>query len=247
MKYYALTDVGLTRTNNQDGLLLERHSAAEEKSFFISGTPTKKDFFAVVLDGVGGTAHGELSVKYALDYLKQSAIPKDEAEIFELVNELNLEVNKEYNQTEVITAATIAGLVVSQDSVFAFNVGDSAIYLINNGYLQEVSISDTMSSLAAGLSDTINLEDGASKSPLMQYLGKKDAALDVHVCELSLPKQVLACTDGLTDMLGLDGIENIIAEHEQDHLALVNCLHSEALKKGALDNLTFFWLDFDEG
>lgn len=135
-KAIAVTDIGNYRKSNQDYL-----GYAKNKS---------GNFFAVVCDGMGGHAHGEIASKMAVTiFLK----------IFKKTNFSNLtdsEINRwlrdsiqqiltkmqEFGQTNyeaLDMGTTLTSILFANDKVFVLNIGDSRTYKFSKGKLYQIT------------------------------------------------------------------------------------------------------------
>lgn len=220
-----ITDKGLIRNNNEDGFFINDMGCAKTDECLIH---TKKDapLFTFVADGVGGSQMGELATELCIQTALNSPIPTDDTELVGLIEKMNIAVCTARNQND--TACTIAGMLLGEDSIHWFNIGDSRVYSVKNGYLNQLSTDDTISGISGEYSD--------KKEPLVQYLGK--SSLMPHIEEIEPAPFFIICTDGLTDMVSLDRMEEIIKEKQDSVRILGISLLNEAKSKGGLDNIS---------
>lgn len=223
-----MTDVGCIRQNNEDGFYVNNMGCYNTSECFIY-EKTEAPLIAFVADGVGGTKAGEEATKLCIQTTQKEAIPYDDNELIALIDKMNKGV-AELRKT-VDCACTLAGVVLSEDSSYIYNLGDSRIYVLEQGYLNQLSTDDTVS----GLSGEKLVDNTDIKEPLMQYIGKETAL--PHIKQISNMAQLLICTDGLTDMVSLDEIEKLFAE-QKDIKITTSLLVSKAKEKGGLDNIT---------
>ena len=218
-----VTDIGNVRETNEDGFYVSGMRCANIDHCSVD-VELRDGFLCAVVDGVGGCAHGEVATQLAIDKLDTLAIPSSEETIVETLDELNRAVCEAAEKIE--TACTIAGMCALDDKCFWFNIGDRRVYEISHGYLNQLSTDDTASGLSGDLAE--------GKEPLLQYLGKKGVI--PHVGTARDTSTYLLCTDGLTDMVSLDDIEDIIASSERTELEenLINA----AKEAGGNDNVT---------
>ena len=134
----ARTDIGITKTTNQDSL-----------SVRVVNTPQGRMVFAVLCDGMGGLAKGEVasaSVIRAFDswlYNRLPALchaPIEDSVIREqwgnVVTEQN-DVIKSYGARQgVRLGTTVVAMLLTQNRYYILNVGDSRVYEIRDGVKQ---------------------------------------------------------------------------------------------------------------
>lgn len=230
MKYEicAITDVGCVRKNNEDGFYINNMGCYKTSECFIY-EKIEEPLIAFVADGVGGSKSGEEATELCIQISQKADIPYDDNEIIELIDKMNKDVVA--LRKTVDCACTIAGVVLGEDSSYIYNLGDSRIYALEQGYLNQLSTDDTVS----GLSGNNLSENNDIKEPLMQYIGKETVL--PHIKQVSNQTQFLVCTDGLTDMVSLDEIEKVFAQ--QENIKTIACLLlDKAKEKGGLDNIT---------
>lgn len=220
----AVTDVGCIRSNNEDGFLVNSNYAYG-RSYMSVHEIVDEPFTAFVMDGVGGSEYGEAAVKTGIEYILNSSSPISKYNLETIIYKMNEAI---YSVAKTIdTAATIAGIVFS-DGVMTFNIGDSKIFSINKGYLEQISTDDTLSGLKGE-------EPSEKNEPLLQYLGKQSVI--PHIRQIETGTWWLLCTDGLTDMVTIDRIEDILSE-TTNMQEICDTLVEEAKNNGGFDNIT---------
>ena len=122
---------------------------------------------------------------------------------------------------------TVAGIVAMRDRTVWFNVGDSRVYSVRQGFVRQLSVDDVPAWAAAG------------SGRITQALGGADAYLDIdpHAGSESTRagRRYLLCSDGLTDALPLETIERALSE---DDRGVVDELLERTLAAGAPDNVS---------
>ena len=220
----AVTDVGCLRGKNEDGFYASE-SYAYGRSYMSAHEIAEPPFIAFVMDGVGGSEFGEKAVRTGIDFMCRGSLPLSQNELGDAICQMNSEI---YELTKTMdTASTIAGLLFSGEKI-AFNIGDSKVYAINNGYMEQISIDDTLSGLSGG-------ELSEQKEPLIQYLGKSSVV--PHFRLLETGNLWLICSDGLSDMISIDRIEEILS-FPMNMQGICDRLVEEAKQNGGYDNIT---------
>ena len=130
----ANTDVGIKKNTNQDGLSVK-----------IIGTPIGKMVFAVLCDGMGGLAKGEVastSVITAFNHWVAEELPAlcrkgiEDADIRKQWENIILTQNdrmQAYGKRDSISLGTTAVIMLlTQERFYVMNVGDSRAYEISD-------------------------------------------------------------------------------------------------------------------
>ncbi|MFI7502603.1 PP2C family protein-serine/threonine phosphatase [Streptomyces sp. NPDC049687] len=233
----ALSHPGLVRERNEDSLVVGPWTLCAtvtenpQSLVFPSGTP----LVVAVADGLGGHPGGDVASALVVRRIA-SVGPAlgEEGAVRAALNACNRAVYEAAGGDEdsELTAmgTTIAGVVVRSDSLLVFNVGDSRVYAASRDGLRQVSVDDSPP-LAPGRRTT---------SLVTQCLGGSPGyrAVDPHVSALPLTPgdRYLVCTDGLTDPVTTDVLDEAMREH--DDLRAAFELWKAAIAAGGPDNIT---------
>lgn len=130
MKSYSLTDVGVVRKVNQDYVYTSDKPVGHLPNLF------------VVADGMGGHRAGDYASKYTVEVLERELKRSDEEDVeralIQAVKVANHELIREAGTDEHLKGmgtTIVVATIINQMMYFA-NVGDSRLYLINQGILQ---------------------------------------------------------------------------------------------------------------
>ena len=127
--------------------------------------------------------------------------------------------------------ATLAGIRFAADGILVFNVGDSRVYRLQDGFLSQLSIDDVRR--------TAHLGAGQRSGAITQSLGGAPQPIEIapHVSPqaIAASRTYLLCSDGLYDALDIDAMESAL---DEDLAASVSRLLQRALAVGARDNLS---------
>lgn len=180
--YTSYSDIG-KRANNEDAynILHEDDSLA-----------------AVVADGLGGHANGEVASKIAVKYIPQNTLRHefDEDELGYAI----LDAHKEICSTDSSACTTVTALWIEDDKAIAAHVGDSRIYQFRNGKIIYQSEDHSMVQVAISLgklpADACRHHKDRNK--VYNVLGDVNARPKIEVFELDvLPgDRFLLCSDG---------------------------------------------------
>jgi protein phosphatase len=237
------TNVGMKRTHNEDNF-----SIVEDSGLYI------------VADGMGGHASGEIASKMAVDAMREFfALTANDPE---RTWPYKMDRSKGYEENRLVTGVklanlrifesaqrnpkqrgmgtTIVALFAVEDSVYLAHVGDSRIYRLRDGRLEQLTEDHSL------LNDYIKMKRLTSdeianfphKNVIVRALGMKDTVkVDTRLEQPRAGDLYLLCSDGLsgpvsdTDMLDiLDGTRKL-----QDATAR---LIAKANDNGGPDNVT---------
>lgn len=234
----AVNDIGCSRTNNEDmmsvGGILLRDSALDIPVEINKDSDSY--FYILVSDGMGGHEKGEVASEYLLkciaSYLSDGGVSTSEAEdgLRSLVKEVSDTLNAkgiEENQ-ERILGCTLTGIIWISNTVYLVNAGDSRTYRYRNGILKQLSTDDTERGITGN--------ENASKLLLNAVGGGSHGRLTVEDISERIMEgdTILVCSDGLTDMVDDETIEEILGKEPRAAERLVET----ANRNGGADNIS---------
>lgn len=234
----AFTHRGKVRDSNEDSIAVgqwvrNRSMATPHQWRFALEDPIS----CVVADGMGGHAAGEIASQHVASRLGQHVSERgDLPAMGSLLQEINAELYDlmKSDPSRAGMGSTVVGLRITQDGFVWLNVGDSRLYQHRNGFLRQISIDDVPEA-----SKSIDPNAPRRTSAITQSLGGTKAfqtpSPHLGVAELSVPSRWLLCSDGLTDMVGLDEMEACLAV---DDLRAVSKLIHSAMEAGGDDNIS---------
>jgi protein phosphatase len=258
-EFGAASHAGLCRAENQDHYMVVRRRRLQE--LLLSNVPEGElvlppdvAFGMAVADGMSGTSRGDLASRLAIRAAWEMAsrttswVMKladiNTHELTERVEgftymmqkafEEEIETNREFAESG--TTWTCA-YFVSSFAVVA-NIGDSPCFLLRDGIMGRISTEHTVEHefITAGLRPEIA---GKYRHMLTRCFGSnsREVRPDVHHLRLQPQDQLLLCTDGLTDMVGLDRIAQCLDESPNAQSACDELIKL-ALAAGGKDNAT---------
>ncbi len=236
MKISANTDVGVQRQSNQDS--------------YTVGELADGAVFAVVCDGMGGHAGGNVASSTAANRIAEeikknyrenmsSASVKNMIEAAVVLANLDIIDEAEKNSELEGMGTTAVVAVISPAVCVVANIGDSRCYHIDGDSVLQVTKDHSLvqEMVDAGL---ISQEDAANhprKNIITRALGiGEDVNTDFFDIEFKAGDKLLLCTDGLTNHVSDSGIAQIINELDADMSADV--LIALANMNGGSDNIT---------
>jgi protein phosphatase len=250
----ALSHPGMTGKNNEDRFAVLSHVLGKEDP-----TPS---LFAVLSDGIGGHRAGEVAAELAVNHISQYIAESNGREPLVLLEEAVHEASNAIahhsasDEEHHGMGATCACVWIIGDKLYIAFVGDSRIYMIRGGKIRQLTTDHTWVQEAVE-KKIIKAEDARTHPNvhvIRRYLGsvklpEVDFRLKLSDSENSiqsaknqgtpvLPDDVfLLCSDGLTDLVWADEIQNIILESENLKTAAQK-LVAKANERGGHDNIT---------
>ena len=196
----ARTDVGLTKTTNQDSL-----------SMRVVNTPQGRMVFAVLCDGMGGLEKGEVasaSLIRAFDNWFRNDLsvlcnaPLEDSVIGKQWNDLITEQNdtiKSYGARQgVRLGTTVVAMLLTQDRYYILNVGDSRAYEISDS-VKQITNDQTFVAREVALGNMTEEQARVDdrRNVLLQCVGASDQVYpDMFFGETHGNAVYMLCSDG---------------------------------------------------
>lgn len=228
MKITHATDIGCIRTTNEDNYLcIEPHIYA-------------------VADGMGGHAAGEVASRIIVDTIRNNLSEKDTNECTEeCLKSVILEANQEILKASVDNpdyngmGTTISLLYVHYGYATWAHVGDSRIYLLRDGQMQQITSDHSLVNelLQKNKITMKEAENYPHKNILTRAVGVSvNLNVDTGSCDIKEADKFIICSDGLTNMVSGDAIQNICYDKSIENKA--DKLVQTAVDNGGRDNIT---------
>ena len=234
MLNFAKTDVGKVRKMNQD-------------YYYVSNDGTLN----ILADGMGGYSGGEVASKLAVestvDFLnkhfnKYNEYQKEEVleilkNAIEYANKVVYQKSQEISELEQM-GTTLEICLIYKNRVFIAHIGDSRVYRIRKGIFRRITKdhSYVQTLIEDGTITKEEAEHHPEKNMLMKALGcEENVEADVMVKGFLKNDIILICSDGLTNMVPEEDIQQII-EEDIEHAS--ERLINKAKENGGLDNIT---------
>jgi protein phosphatase len=226
------TDIGLKRENNEDVFLLN----------------SELDF-CLTADGMGGAAAGELASKIFADSAQEifeGHTDRSQKEVlyrvqktFQVANQKILE-HVDQNTSHKGMGCTAELLAFSDEGFILGHMGDSRTYRLRKGKFEQLTQDHTL--VQQQLEEGLISEDQIRQHPLRNIIYravgiKQELYLDLIIGKTVAQDIFLLCSDGLTDMIMDDQIEDILCLDSEIHQK-VEELIEKAKAAGGNDNIT---------
>ena len=199
----------------------------------------------VVADGMGGHNAGEvasaLAVKSLHEFLGRAEEANEStlAEALCVANDQVLNAASTNSTYEGMGTTVVAACIKGGSVVFA-NVGDSRIYRMSGGALQQLTLDDSWVSRVLP-ADAIGSEE-ASRHPMRHVLTKvvglrEDMEPSVGSSPFAPGDTLLLCSDGLHGVVNDDAIATLLRQPGSVE-EIASELVERALSSGSTDNIT---------
>ena len=227
----AVTHSGSVRTHNEDTIVVDQWTCTDSMDVPRQSVhEVAEGTLVLVADGMGGHLGGREASRQAAAAMVQ-LIPgiTDPAEVAGVLRRVNSELFAATADNPALRGmgTTVAGIVVMSDRTLWFNVGDSRVYSVREGFLRQLSVDD------------VPVGAGSGDSRITQSLGGTYLYLEIdpHVGMVSTRtgRRYLLCSDGLTDAVPLETVECALTEDDGE---LVAELLERTLAAGAPDNVS---------
>lgn len=230
MIYAALTDVGMKRNNNEDSYIV--NTIGKDKLF-------------IVADGMGGHNAGEVASLEACRII-ESHVMNTEGDIEKVLVSAVEKANRDLfiraseNESMRGMGTTIDALIMRNDEIYIAHVGDSRVYLVEDGSLRKITKDHSIVGMMVD-SGSITEEEAKihpQRNLITRAVGTA-MTVEVDVIKETLHKGqwLLMCTDGLTNMVSKEDIYNVFKELS-DPNEIAQTLIDKAKANGGDDNIT---------
>jgi len=240
----GVSDVGRVRKTNEDS--------------FVSDSELR--LFAVA-DGMGGHGAGEVASRLAIEavsgFIRRSAEDTDFSWPWGIDRNLSFDGNRlrtaiylanrrifrasESNDEYSGMGTTVVGLLVNGTRMSIGHVGDSRMYLLSDGKLEQVTHDDSWAATILAHDPRLGPADIAHhpmRNALTSVLGAREH-VDIHLTERDLKDGdvLLLCSDGLHGVMDSDAVREVLVS-TPDVDAAAHRLVEAAMERGSRDNVT---------
>ena len=247
VRFSGSTNIGRKREHNEDSISLPSTVR-----------------LAIVADGMGGHASGDVASRLAVDtvteYFQATSDQQTLTWPYKVESEERAEVNR---MTQAVMLAnleiwertqregngrmgtTIVAIYFLDDKVIVGHVGDSRCYRLRDGELVQLTEDHSL------INDYIKMkrmtaeeaENWPHKNVVVRALGMKESvAVDIHTEKPQVGDCYVLCSDGLSGMVTDDQL-TVLLSTERDLDRAVERLIDMANEAGGVDNITVILLE----
>ena len=236
-RYAGATDTGLVRLTNQDAIYVD-------------------DGLALVADGMGGHAAGEVASALTVGYIRDGFEARPTVEgLYDAINVANAEVlrDAQNNPEHFGMGTTLIAVGLTRDqsgetTPTLFHVGDSRAYQLRDGALRQLS--DDHSVAEAWVRMGRLTPEEAAVHPRRHQLTRgigvdQTVSIDVISVHAQPGDRLLLCSDGLSNELDNDTLA-LLCSAPYTLEESVDLLIEAARDAGGHDNISAILIEFDE-
>lgn len=237
--FVCTSHIGNVRAVNQDNYICAGRyidlNATKKEAPLLGAISSENSSLFGVFDGMGGEECGEIASYIAA---KNAAALKIGPDVISDLSRFCYETNDELcdyvNKNNITSMGTTAAMLAfTREGIALCNIGDTKIFRISDGIIEKIS-KDHLAVAAFGV-----------KPPLSQNLGipSNELLIEPYLAQGKYEDGdiFLICSDGLTDMLTVDEILEIIQSNALPKAG--ELLVEKALEKGGKDNITIILLN----
>lgn len=225
---HALTDIGMKRKINQDAFLKD-----DSMGLYI------------VADGMGGHRGGEVASQLAVEviqrFCKENPLMSPRDLLDKSVNQSCQEIFKQSNENEELAGmgTTVLALLISQETAYIAQVGDSRVYLLAQSGIWQITEDHSLlnEEIRAGRITKEQAESYQFKNVITRSVGYENrVVVDIYSRKIIPGDMFLLCTDGLSGLVESHEMFSEVKKHGPE-LGLKS-LVALANARGGDDNIT---------
>jgi len=203
----------------------------------------------VVADGMGGHNRGDYAskvvVKALQSYCREDHLAATIESLETRIQTANSDCQDAFHTTKV--GSTVAALFEYNKECFFLWAGDSRIYRLRDGHLQQMTVDHSVAQEKVERGELT--QDEADKDPSAHILTRavgvhRTVQPQLHHATAQPNDRYLICSDGLYSGVDHDTIESLLSKKPQDKA--LSALIDAALTSGGRDNITVVIVDFEQ-
>lgn len=237
MQYWAITDAGCVREQNQDTYQIEKLD--------------KNTLLCLVCDGMGGAKAGNVASALAAEVfvdeirrtwkenMEQAQIDQMLQAAVKLANFTVFDQGKQFAEFSGMGTTLVAVLVTEREATVV-NVGDSRAYRINEGGIQRITVDHSVVEMMVQRGELTREEarNYPGKNFITRAIGTETIAeSDLFHLDLERGDFLLLCSDGLTNSMDEQEILFEVVHGDEKEKCCQQLLDI-AKNRGAPDNVT---------
>lgn len=206
LKSYAITDIGRRRKLNQDFIYISETPVGNLPNVFI------------VADGMGGHNAGDFASRYTVETIVEeitASFEKNPVIIFgKAIEKANANTRRKASEDRALMGmgTTLVMATCIGNYLEVANVGDSRLYLVNDD-IEQITVDHSLveEMIRMGGIDREAARNHPDKNIITRAIGARDTVeADFFNLELRDDDTILLCSDGLTNMVKDEDIQQIL-------------------------------------
>lgn len=242
IRSYAMTDIGRTRSVNQDYVFSSMEPIGNLSNLFI------------VADGMGGHRAGDFASSYSVKKILESvslSLQKNPKKIFQDAIEY---ANRELIEKAKINpelkgmGTTIVALTIDGQRAYVANVGDSRLYLLEKEKLTQITVDHSLVQEMIKLGELTkeSARFHPDKNIITRAVGAgKEILVDFFEFPVTRESILLMCSDGLSNMVGDEELALILKSADTPE-KISKKLIEAANRNGGKDNIAVIVINSGE-
>lgn len=241
MRVFANTDIGRCRSSNQDCYYYSVEPVGNLPNLFL------------VADGMGGHNAGDYAsrctITHMVDYIAGDPVKSPVQIIYNAIRKARNLMTEESRKDDSLKGmgTTLVAAALSEDELLVANIGDSRLYIVQNGLQQITEDHSYVEEMVRKGRMERNSEEYIKKKNIITRAISADAYAqpDFFHVPLESVEQILICTDGLTNMVSDADIQRVLQTAwsvEEKGTRLMEM----ANENGGKDNITVLLIDRGE-
>lgn len=250
--YSAISGPGRVREMNQDNYYFNgryREVTDHKVTEYTCRAEGENALFAIA-DGMGGESHGEMASYLAVRRMNEISKPATAERMQDYLLQCNEEICQFMkNNGNGRGGSTFVAISFYQGTADVINIGDSRAYVFRPGRkLKQLSKDHTQirQMVELGIISPQETRTHPSRHKLSQHLGTEQEEMLIEPSAVrgrfSAGDLFLLCSDGLTDMLEDQEMEDILAG-SGDVWEKTGALYDRAMSAGGRDNITLLLVE----
>lgn len=234
MQTFSITDTGRTRNANQDYVFCRESAVGSFPNLFI------------VADGMGGHNAGDTASRMCVEEVVSQIEKSTKVTPIGIFEQAVASANEKVFEASFSDKSlngmgtTIVASVVLGDTAYIVNVGDSRLYVYKDT-LRQVTVDHSLveEMVQSGKLHKEDMRTHPNKNIITRALGtNREVKADCFEIEVNEGDVLLLCSDGLSNMLEDEKIEDIIRKNKDDMKMTGEQLVKEANDAGGKDNIS---------
>ena len=255
----VISHIGCVRGNNEDNFYFNGDYMEEKEvnsGTMFRAVTTREHHLMCICDGMGGLEGGERASRIVVTGIRALDKPMSIQDVSVKIDAFAREASEQIQEDAKKSGSdstkegtTVALVYMTGGTMHVANIGDSRVYVLRNGTLIQVSMDHTRvyQMMLAGQLTKEQARKHPESNRIDHYVGMpKERISNDFVfhknCSLCNSDRVFICSDGLSDLLSDEQIEEILANNASPMDAAQQLIEL-ALEMGGKDNTTVMIAD----